>query len=60
MKENYVISVIQQVGIGVENFTEALKYYIDVFNMDIRILEDDTVAELMRLTGINLKKDTPV
>lgn len=47
MKENYVISGIQQVGIGVENFTEAWKYYIEVFNMDIRILEDDTVAELM-------------
>lgn len=47
MASNYVISGIQQVGIGVENFTEAWKYYIDIFNMDIRILEDDTVAELM-------------
>lgn len=47
MKENYIISGIQQIGIGVENFTEAWKYYIDVFNMDIRILEDDKVAELM-------------
>ena len=47
MKENYIISGIQQIGIGVEDFAEAWKYYIDVFNMDIRILEDDKVAELM-------------
>jgi len=45
--ENYIISGVQQIGIGVENFSEAWKYYIDVFNMDVRILEDDTVAELM-------------
>lgn len=45
--DKYVISGIQQVGIGVENFVEAWSYYIDVFNMDIKILEDDTVAELM-------------
>lgn len=43
----YIISGIQQVGIGVENIYEAWKYYIDVFNMDVRILEDDKVAELM-------------
>lgn len=45
--EKYIISGIQQVGIGVEDFTEAWRYYIDVFNMDVKILEDDTVAELM-------------
>ncbi len=45
--DKYIISGIQQIGIGVENFSEAWKHYIDVFNMDIRILEDDTVAELM-------------
>jgi hypothetical protein len=45
--ENYIISGVQQIGIGVENFSEAWKHYIDVFNMDVRILEDDTVAELM-------------
>jgi len=44
---NYIISGIQQIGIGVENLPQAWKYYIDVFNMDVRILEDDTVAELM-------------
>jgi catechol 2,3-dioxygenase-like lactoylglutathione lyase family enzyme len=44
---NYIISGIQQIGIGVEYLPQAWKYYIDVFNMDVRILEDDTVAELM-------------
>ena len=43
----YIISGIQQVGIGVENLYEAWKYYIELFNMDIRILEDNKVAELM-------------
>ncbi len=47
MENKYNIAGIQQIGIGVENFAEAWKYYIDVFNMDIRILEDDKVAELM-------------
>jgi catechol 2,3-dioxygenase-like lactoylglutathione lyase family enzyme len=43
----YIISGIQQIGIGVENLPEAWNYYIDVFKMDVRILEDNTVAELM-------------
>lgn len=47
MKEKYIIAGIQQVGIGVENLYEAWKYYIELFNMDIRILEDNKVAELM-------------
>jgi len=47
MTHNYNIAGIQQIGIGVENLYEAWKYYIDLFHMDIRILEDDTVAELM-------------
>lgn len=49
MKSNkgYIISGIQQVGIGVVNLYEAWKYYIEMFNMDIRILEDNKVAELM-------------
>lgn len=42
-----LISGIQQIGIGVESLYEAWKYYIDVFKMDIRILEDNKVAELM-------------
>ena len=45
--DNYIISGIQQIGIGVEDFKTAWKYYIDVFAMDVKILEDDTVAELM-------------
>ncbi|MDR3652011.1 MAG: VOC family protein [Paludibacter sp.] len=44
---DYIISGIQQVGIGVEDFKAAWKYYINTFNMDVKILEDDTVAELM-------------
>ena len=34
-----------------ENLYEAWSYYIDLFNMDIRILEDDKTAELMLPTG---------
>ena len=45
--DKYTISGIQQIGIGVEDFKSALKYYINTFNMDVKILEDDTVAELM-------------
>lgn len=45
--EKYIISGIQQIGIGVENFREAWKYYNEIFAMDVKILEDDTVAELM-------------
>lgn len=44
---DYIISGIQQIGIGCENFEEAWKWYINVFGMDVRILEDDTVAEKM-------------
>src|SRR5690554_7871620 len=43
----YIISGIQQVGIGVENLYEAWEYYIELLNMDIRILEDNKVAELI-------------
>ena len=45
--EDYIISGIQQIGIGVDDFSTAWKYYINVFNMDVKILEDDTVAALM-------------
>ena len=45
--ENYLISGIQQIGVGVENFREAWKWYIEMFGMDVRALEDDTVAERM-------------
>jgi catechol 2,3-dioxygenase-like lactoylglutathione lyase family enzyme len=53
----YTISGIQQIGIGVVDFKSALKYYINTFNMDVKILEDDTVAELMLpYTGNNPQK----
>ena len=41
------ISGIQQVGVGCENFYESWQWYIDHFGANIRILEDDTVAERM-------------
>ncbi|MFP4024743.1 MAG: VOC family protein [Thiohalospira sp.] len=42
-----IISGIQQIGIGVANVYEAWKWYKENFGMDIRIFEDNTVAELM-------------
>ena len=45
--EDYLISGIQQMGIGCENFQEAWKWYIEMFHMNVRVLEDDTVAERM-------------
>lgn len=42
-----MISGIQQIGVGCVNFTEAWRWYIEMFHMDVRILEDDTVAERM-------------
>lgn len=47
MAETYLISGIQQCGVGCENFRESWKWYIEMFQMDIRFLEDDTVAERM-------------
>ena len=47
MENNYIIAGIQQVGVGCMNFNEAWKWYIEMFQMDVRILEDDTVAERM-------------
>jgi catechol 2,3-dioxygenase-like lactoylglutathione lyase family enzyme len=43
----YVISGIQQMGIGVMNLEEAWKWYIDKFGMDCRIFEDEAEAKLM-------------
>lgn len=45
--DKYVISGIQQIGIGVEDLVSAWKYYIDLFNMDVKILDDDHVADIM-------------
>jgi hypothetical protein len=46
MKE-YIISGIQQVGVGVKDFSEAWNWYIKNFGMDCRIFEEEAVAELM-------------
>jgi catechol 2,3-dioxygenase-like lactoylglutathione lyase family enzyme len=45
--EGYVISGIQQMGIGVNNVREAWKWYIDTFGMDCRVFEDVAEAKLM-------------
>lgn len=45
MKKN--ITGIQQVGIGVTDFEEAWRWYRKNFGMDIRVFEDEAVAELM-------------
>jgi catechol 2,3-dioxygenase-like lactoylglutathione lyase family enzyme len=45
--KGYIISGIQQMGIGVTNVEEAWKWYIEQFGMDCRIFEDEAVAELM-------------
>jgi catechol 2,3-dioxygenase-like lactoylglutathione lyase family enzyme len=43
----YVITGIQQIGVGVEDLVTAWKYYIDIFNMDVKILDDNNVADIM-------------
>jgi catechol 2,3-dioxygenase-like lactoylglutathione lyase family enzyme len=45
--KGYIISGIQQMGIGVMNIEEAWKWYRSQFGMDCRIFEDEAVAELM-------------
>jgi catechol 2,3-dioxygenase-like lactoylglutathione lyase family enzyme len=45
--EGYVISGIQQMGIGVRNVEEAWKWYINYFGMDCRVFEDVAEAKLM-------------
>ena len=45
--KGYIISGIQQMGIGVMNVEEAWKWYINQFGMDCRIFEDEAVAKLM-------------
>jgi len=43
----YILSGIQQMGIGVRDVKQAWKWYIDVFGMDCRIFEDEAVAKYM-------------
>jgi catechol 2,3-dioxygenase-like lactoylglutathione lyase family enzyme len=45
--KGYIISGIQQMGIGVTNVEEAWKWYINRFGMDCRIFEDVAEAKLM-------------
>jgi catechol 2,3-dioxygenase-like lactoylglutathione lyase family enzyme len=46
-EDDYIIAGIQQIGIGVENLVEAWKYYIDIFNFDVKILDDNRMADIM-------------
>jgi catechol 2,3-dioxygenase-like lactoylglutathione lyase family enzyme len=41
------INGIQQLGVGVENLQQAWRWYREHFAMDIRMFEDEAVAELM-------------
>ncbi|MCK4663884.1 MAG: VOC family protein [Bacteroidales bacterium] len=41
------ITGVQQIGIGVSNLNEAWKWYRQNFSMDIKVFEDESVAELM-------------
>jgi len=41
------ISGIQQIGVGVSNLKEAWKWYRQNFGMDIKIFEEEAIAELM-------------
>ncbi len=41
------INGIQQLGVGVENFHEAWKWYREHFSMDIKMFEEEATAELM-------------
>ncbi len=45
--KSFLIAGIQQVGVGTENFRKSWDWIIDMFGADVRILEDDTVAERM-------------
>ena len=46
MKEK-IICGIQQVGIGVNDFVEAWKWYYDNFGFEVKIVDDEGVAERM-------------
>ena len=45
--ESFMISGIQQIGVGTVDFRKSWDWYIDMFGIDVKILEDDTVAEKM-------------
>ena len=43
----HTISSIQQIGVGTVNFRQSWDWYIKMFGFDVKVLEDDTVAERM-------------
>ena len=45
--DSYMISGIQQIGVGTVDFRKSWNWYIEMFGIDVKILEDDTVAERM-------------
>lgn len=45
--ESFMISGIQQIGVGTVDFRRSWNWYIEMFGVDVKILEDDTVAERM-------------
>jgi catechol 2,3-dioxygenase-like lactoylglutathione lyase family enzyme len=45
--KGYIISGIQQMGVGVQDLKEAWEWYIKAFGMDCRIFEEEAVARLM-------------
>jgi len=47
MLKEKLIGGIQQIGIGVSNLKESWKWYKETFGMDIKIFEEEAVAELM-------------
>lgn len=44
---SFNISGIQQIGVGTVDFRKSWNWYIEMFGIDVRILEDDTIAERM-------------
>lgn len=45
--DNFFISGIQQIGVGTMDFRKSWNWFIEMFGIDVKILEDDTVAERM-------------
>ena len=46
-EKDFFITGIQQVGVGTTSVYDSWKWFINMFGVDIRVLEDDTVAERM-------------
>lgn len=44
---HFLITGIQQVGVGTVDMRQSWNWYIKMFGIDVKILEDDTVAERM-------------